>query len=440
MSHLRQLLIWIATIGIPLTGAAQEVKLLTIGDSLSEEYAFQTDFAAPDSNPATANVTNWIEFLAANRSADFDFGTYDAAPGGSSGPLDNGYAYNWSVRWFTCFDWVVTLGSTGGAFGTRVRDGILAQLPDISAVVVMVGMEDLRDDYALIYGTTEPANWFDRRVARILEIRNFVEAEEGAPPVVLCTVPDPGLTPAFTALYPDPLKRAVASAKIALMNNDLKTQAGLAGTPVADIHAVLLEMAVADPFELNLIPFINAGHPENPSDYLYCKDALHPALVASGLVAAEVIEALNQVDGVSIPPLTNREILEAAPGIDPDQPFLDWIATQDVGAEDGLHDNPDGDSFDNLGEFAFGLSAGTWDQGLAHDWSGTSGDRFGILWQLAPGAEGFVEIGAERSIDLSTWTPLDPADITYLGSGNWRAAVDSSSPTTFLRAVINLAP
>lgn len=436
MSHLRQLLIWIASIGIPLTAAAQELKLLTIGDSLSEEYAFQTAFAAPDSDPSVSNVTNWIEFLAANRSADFDFGTYDAATGGSSGPLDNGYAHNWSVPWFSCFDWVVTLGSTGGAFGTRVRDGILAQLPDVSAVVVMVGLRDLLDDYPMIYAGAEPANWFDRRVARILEIRNFIEAEEGDPPVVLCTVPDPGLTPAFIALYPDPLKRAVASAKIALMNNDLKSLAAPDRTPVADIHAVLLEMAIADPFELNRIPFVNAGHPENPSDHLHCKDALHPALVASGLVAAEVVEALNQLAGVSIPPLTDREILEAAPGIEPDQPFLDWIATQDVGTEAGLHDNPDGDSFDNLAEFAFGLSAGTWDPGLAHDWSGTSGDRFGILWQLSPSAEGFIEIGAERSTDLSTWTPLEPADITYLGSGNWRASVDSSARATFLRAVV----
>ena len=441
MSPVRRLLIWILLgLGAPTTVGAQQVKVLTIGGSLSEEYAFQTAFSAPDSAPSVANLPNWIEFLAANRSADFDFGTYTPATGGAPAPLATGHAYNWSIPSFTCWDWVVTLGSASGPYGTRVANGINAQLPDISAVVIMIGMRDLLDDYPMIYAGTEPANWFDVRLARIRAIQTHFENLENAPPVVICTVPDPGVTPALAALYPDAGKRAVASAKIALANLTLKTLASQAGKPIADIHAVLLSIAPPGPFTLNRIPFVNAGAPENPSDHLYCKDALHPAMVASGLIAGEVIEALNQIAGISIPPLTNREILEAAPGIDPDQPFLDWIATQGVGAEDGLHDNPDGDVFDNLAEFAFDLNAGTWNQGLAHDWSGPSGDLFSILWQLNPAAEGFVEIGAERSANLTNWTPLDTANITYLGAGYWRAAVNSSSPTTFLRAVVNLAP
>ena len=45
---------------------------------------------------------------------------------------------------------------------------------------------------------------------------------------------------------------------------------------VADIHAVLLEMAEATPFRFDNGPFAFAGHPENPPDYLLCKDNIHP--------------------------------------------------------------------------------------------------------------------------------------------------------------------
>ena len=50
--------------------------------------------------------------------------------------------------------------------------------------------------FRAIYAGEEPANWFDLRVGRILEIRNFIDGREGAVPVVLATIPDPGLTPA----------------------------------------------------------------------------------------------------------------------------------------------------------------------------------------------------------------------------------------------------
>jgi hypothetical protein len=288
----------------------------------------------------------------------------------------------------------------------------------------------------MIYAGEEPANWFDLRVGRILEIRNFIDGREGAVPVVLATIPDPGLTPAYGAMFPDAAMRAAASAKIAAMNAELITLAGQAGNPVADIHAAMLPLAVPGPVEINRIEFLAAADPENPSDHLYCRDGIHPARVASGLIAAEVVEALNELRGVDIEPVTNREVLEAAPGIEPDQPFLEWIATQGVGDQDGLHDNPDGDWFDNLAEFTFDLHAATWDPGLAGEWTGTDPDRYSLLWRLAADAEGYVVVVPERSSDLADWTPLDDDEVSYLGSGRWRGSIDSGVPAAFLRASI----
>ena len=39
------------------------LTILTIGDSMTEEYAFEVTFSAPESAPLTANTRNWLEIL-----------------------------------------------------------------------------------------------------------------------------------------------------------------------------------------------------------------------------------------------------------------------------------------------------------------------------------------------------------------------------------------
>jgi hypothetical protein len=59
--------------------AAAPLRVLVIGDSLTEEYAFEVPFSAPDSNPAAANARNWPELLSAHRAADLTFDSYNSA-------------------------------------------------------------------------------------------------------------------------------------------------------------------------------------------------------------------------------------------------------------------------------------------------------------------------------------------------------------------------
>ncbi len=42
---------------------AAPVRVLVIGDSMSEEYAHELPFSAPDSNPDNPNTVNWVEIL-----------------------------------------------------------------------------------------------------------------------------------------------------------------------------------------------------------------------------------------------------------------------------------------------------------------------------------------------------------------------------------------
>jgi len=228
-----------AVLSVILQTEAPALKVLTIGDDLTAEYALQTTFSAPASNPTIANVPNWVEFLATNRSADFDFGSYAPNWGDYEDARISGYACNWGISGFDSLRWAIAIGSSAGPWKTSIRDGIVAQFDEVEAAVIMIGMQDLIDNYAMIFEGTEPANYFDGIVARILAVRDVLGDVEGAPPFVVCTVPDAGALPAFRALYTDPTKRAAARAKIQGMNSDLKALAAQAGTPVADIHAVV---------------------------------------------------------------------------------------------------------------------------------------------------------------------------------------------------------
>lgn len=411
-------------------------------------------FSSPDSDPTDANTANWVEILANWRNIvsgpDFlYFGSYE-----NTWPLLGdlraaGYSANFGIPGYTASNWDNLLRNPDLLQQTTSSE-LFNQLASFDfyhdnfgtefVIVIMLGGNDIKAEYNDIFNDTEPAGYLDALADLIMGIADLLDnGASGQRDIVLCTVPDVGITPTLMATYSDPVRRASTRAKIQAMNDDLKFRAAAAGYAIADIHALTTWMEDEVPIKINGQTFLMAGHPENPPNYLFCKDGFHPGTIAHTVMANEVINAINELLGSSILPLANREVLQLIPGLDPDQPFIDWIATQGVAAT-GMHDNPDGDPFDNLAEFSFGLSAGTADPGLGHDWSGPSGDRFGILWSLDPAAEGYVTVGAERSPDLSNWTPLDPSAFEDLGSGNWRASIDSDDPAAFLKANVTLAP
>jgi len=436
--------------------AAAELQTLVIGDTLSEEYAYMIagggpyysyQFASPESVPWQANTLNWVEMVGQWRGAGSGEDHLFLGVNVENWYLDiyedlrrAGYALNFGLVDFWTATWVSTLlaDEDSGILWDTVNH-LVGALPTTEVVVIMLGWEDLRADYIWIHDDTAPAWIYDGIVDRLMWLGDYFDGFTGTIPVVMCTVPDIGVTPMMRASYPDPAKRAGARARIQAMNDDLRTRALAAGYGIADVHAITLRIEDDDPFLINGQELIADGHPENPPEYLFCRDDLHPATVIQALIANEVIGAINGLLGSSVEPFTNREILERVPGLDPDGPFLDWIAGHDV-SDRGLHDNPDGDPFDNLAEFAFGLDPVVPDPGLAHDWSGPGGGRLGILWALAPEASGYLEVGAEQSADLEFWTPLAPGSIEDLGGGHWRASIDTSDPAGFLRATVFPAP
>jgi len=437
----------IAIGGTPLPMQAGGSTILAIGDSMSEEYAFEVTFSAPESNPTAANTRNWLEILDQHRGngsgADWlFFGSHQSTLFSYSDLRNAGFASNFGVPTFTTADWIEVRHTTNPLsnllyYNTRVKIG--SQIPNVSAVVIFLGGNDLKNDYTELFNDTLPDSFYTGIVDRIFELHDWLTKLDPDVKTVVCTVPDVGVTPSVYQTYHDPVKRAGARARIAAMNADLKSRAAaLPGVKVADVHALTLRIEDEIPFKINGTPFTTKGAPENPPDRLFCRDDFHPSTSAQAIIADEILRALNRLLGTDVAPLANREILGDVLGLDPDQPYLDWIDAQNVGgAENAPHDNPDGDAFDNLAEFAFGLRAALPDPGLPAEFAAS---RLGILWHPNPDAEGYLDIAAEQSPDLVDWTPLPPDAITPVGDGGYRASIPAGLPRAFLRATVKPTP
>ena len=93
-----------------------QLKVLAIGDSLTEEYAFEVPFSAPDSDPLDSNTENWVEILAQRRPAEFSMGSYSGTIGSYPDLRNAGFKYNYGVPSLTAEKWVRVIQS--GLFKT----------------------------------------------------------------------------------------------------------------------------------------------------------------------------------------------------------------------------------------------------------------------------------------------------------------------------------
>lgn len=448
MKRQRGWLAWWGVLGwlalAPQLGAGP-FTLLAIGDSMTEEYGFEIPFSAPESDPTNANTDNWVETLRMMRGPDdgddwFYFGSYKDTYGGWFDLRGGGHKYNFGVPGITTSDWLEVLDSddpfSGDPLYYLTREELKDLLPDAAAVVIFLGANDLKQDYTHVYNDTAPASFYQGIVDRILAIRSWLVKRRSGLKVILCTVPDVGVTPHVLENYHDPVRRAGARARIAAMNELLRAAAAaLPNVAVAAIDAVTLRVEDEVPLLVNGTPFVCAADPENPPDHLFCRDGFHPATFAQALIANQIVVAANGLLGSAVAPLANRELLEHV-GLDPDRPFHQWVAGQDVAAA-GMHDNPDGDAFDNLAEFALGGGAGEFDPPLAPLWLDSGGPQLGLEWRPNPAAQGYLEVGAEWSTDLMAWQPAAAGD---LGGGTWRATIPATAPAGFLRLRVQLAP
>ncbi len=431
-----------------LTAAPQNI--LVLGDSLSEEFAFVLPFSAPDSNPTEANLRNWIEILAATRTDEISFGNYEGHVAYYGDYRNGGHAYNWAVLGFKTKDLVELINPP--LFPTTPEQTLdFISCPrlkkhlrtEVAYAVIFCSGNDLSSLYAeLCTGTATPAQIEGLR-NNLADTIDFIRAQNATLPIVLVNAPDIGVTPSVKNRAPDPALRAVATAGIAALNTLLADLASARGIALADSFALTRRFDERSPFLLNGSVLLNTGDPtgENRSHYLFAKDGFHAATAAQALIANEILRALNDRYAAGFTLLSNREILATVLGLDPDQPFRDWLAAAGLPAASSATADPDGDGLALLTEFALGLSPA---QPGAEPWLPAPLPPAGTTARFAYPADhsgGYAITTAEWSADLAgTWQPV-PADWLTTGAATTEISLPASiGPRAFLRLRTTVAP
>lgn len=420
---------WLAAVLAGLlssSAAAAPLRILSIGDSLTEEYAFELTFSAPDSNPTNANVRNWPELLRIYRPTQASLGPYEATGLSYSDLRNAGHEWNFGIPGMTTRNWVFLLDTDNPfdppdneplGYGYYVtRSALINQLPSAEVVVIVLGSNDLKQDYDDIFNNTEPANFYTGITNRLSFIHAWVRQRRSNVPIVIATIPDVGATPVIASHFPDPVKRASARAKIAALNqNIVNLAAAKTNTKVARLDLLSDRAFDEIPFQINGTEFTLFGAPENPPDRVFCKDDFHAATVAQALIANKILEACTAATGRAVTQFANRDIL-ALLGLNPDAPYVAWAMSY-PGLGPATADG-DGDGIPNLVEFVLGTSPQITGSPFEFPFP-----EDGTL-SFATSADGllYATLTVMESANLTSWSVVPANRISEDDDGTWTIA------------------
>lgn len=423
---------------------ADQLKVLTLGDSLTEEYKYELVFSAPATGQPDDHARNWLELLADARATEVTFGNFDGGLGSYEDLRNAGYQYNFGAPSLTAEAWVEVTQTTSFSLDAeellfyRTRNAVLDQLNQVDLAVIFLGGNDLESQYTEVYWGTETANFFTDIKSNLETLHAFIRNEHPNMPIVVATVPDVGATPKRTESgdFDDPVKLAAARTKIANFNQSIIDEFESRDfTAVARVDRLTDMVFDLTPFHLNGTIFTSPGAADNPPDRLFTHDDFHPNTVSQALVANEIVLAINSLveESFEITPFPHRGILSDLLGLDPDQPYLEWVAGFSL-ASTAMTDDPDGDGLVNLFEYLFGSSPGVRNEAISGDWK--PGGQ--LSFALDEAADRFIDWQPEESTDLQQWLPVPDSRVTT--HGGIIEITPASGPASFFRLNARPAP
>lgn len=383
--------------GLAISAPAAPFRLLAIGDSLTEEYRFETPFSAPDSKPFVANTKNWVELLHAHRPTFFSMGGYEPSLGNYADYRNAGYEYNYGVPGFKAEKWDQILNDPDFAdFSTWFE--LRRDLSAVDGVLIFIGGNDL--------SLTNSEAQHDVIRQHIGRIHDWVRANAPADlPIIVATVPDIGATP--KEKIADPATAAAARRRVETLNSGIAAFGSRPNTYIARIDALTDFIFDTDPIHLNGTEFSYPPNPENPPLTFFCKMGFHPATAGQALIANRILQAINRFVPFPIPEFTNREILTIL-GQNPDQPYLNWAVSAG-----GMQENPDGDTLPNLLEYVLGTPPSAPNPAFSFLPDGSA------LFAPSPPALRFADLDVLQSTTLENdWTPVPAANISISQDGS----------------------
>jgi len=438
---------------ISLAASAPAANVVTIGDSLTAEYDTIPDVPNFINLPTDyAKITvpgwesmSWVEAIHKTTPSYFNFGGYKNLPDLWSVPRMSGFEYNWGIPGVTSTqykDFVsATLWSNPTYFALRLP--LEDQLQHTATrVVIWLGGNDFRAVYGTIYDGGNSDALVSTLIANLSRTIDFVRSQNAGAQIVLVNVPDLGATPSKKAAHPDPLKRARVTAATKAANAGITTLAAQKLIAVADSYSLTANLIKGVPFYFGAVEFVNDMDADNNPRYLFTRDGLHPNTAAQIRNARKIITAFNSGYNAGIPQITDAQAL-ALLGINPNQPYYDWLAGYGITNKSFIADT-DGDKIRQLVEYAFGLDPTKPDAGELPAWlggpvAGYSGN-VSVWFTPDPSRKRMVRVDAQYSTDLVTWHTVPGTNVHTNAAGTVIAVVPPTPADPYVRLKVSTVP
>lgn len=296
----------------PVAVHAEIHALGAMGDSLSDEYAEES----------YAYAANWLEQLALYRGLDVGPTAAQAGqPGNTWGePRRTGYRFNWARSGDDSHDLL--------AHGQHTGLATLVSQYGLTNAVLIIGANDFYPlplpGYA--YYEIYQGRWTQQQINAYTDqiIANLEQALDAVLPtgvsLVLCNVPDYGVTIWPRVLFPDPAKRDRVTVVIEQLNGGIELLALSRHLVVVDMFAATQAIFGTNqsPRETlllgNVIIYVQQRDTQNNTTPQagFVHDGTHPHTHLQGVLANVILFAADAAYHAGIPVFSEAEILNHA--------------------------------------------------------------------------------------------------------------------------------
>jgi hypothetical protein len=418
---------------------AAALRTAVIGDSLSAEYDALPGIPGVEDPTAYAAITVpgwdsrcWVEVLGALRSSSLDFGPQQTILPGWNDLRFTGYKYNFAIPGFTAAQYndIVTSSILSNPQYLTYRLTISDLLGrEADACVVWIGANEFRANYGGLCAGKDPSTLIQDLRKDMGSVLDFVRRQSASLRIVVVNLPDLGACPSKQAECPDPATRELATQATLLANRAINELAAARDLPVVDVFAETRRIIEGQKNWFGAVEIYPTSNPDNNPRYAFTREGLHPNTALQTRIARLIVATLNQAYNAAIPQITDGDAL-ALLGINPQQPYLDWAASNHL-ALSGPGDDPDGDGLPNLLEFVFDSAPGVRSPSPISLSVGPLGVEAG--YKPLPDRLRFASVTPQWAADLNSWSDIPTDGLVTAADGRVTIRFEATQLRGFLR-------
>lgn len=222
----------------------------------------------------------------------------------------------------------------------------------MECVFIFAGGNDADSYYANLYNGFVGPEVTNTTLSNLQWLVNWVRGLNATVPIVLVSVPHVGCTPKIQQGYPThSIYTARVTAAMDLLNANLASYAASQNIGFVPGVYEFTKNIITQPMRITGIEFHRTADADSRTRYVFSGDGFHPITSAHAKIAQLIVAAFNaKYPATRVTPLSDDYLITQVMGLDPNLPFIEWMAAQ--GQSGGFTQDADSDGVPNLLEFA----------------------------------------------------------------------------------------